>query len=1537
MKLKKIYRKLAAAAMSTIFALNMIFSVPFVSLAAAGFDGWSNISGARYGTDAEIGEYMVADGSTAASAPKSAAFDYGSFVCVEFDMMIPGKKADGTSDNLIEGGNTGGIALMEGDTVAGVIGYRGNGKGEPDNILSQGGTSSDYVNALGGTKATAYFDRWMHYIVIADTAAKKGDLYMIDYQNGTVYSHEGRFDKYISNISKLTHIGIVSNQGYSIAVANLKVSEPKVSQLSISAEDNMTTQYLPGEGSVSTVQYHADAEYLLAYNKNGAVVPTETSVVLSNAAIDYSIEDVGEQEIHPEGMSISENGLLSIEHSAEPGTYFIKASSGGVSQRIALELKGYAFAGEVQIAGKNEILVGENRSLKAISIADTGTVLPEKEMTWEFVGDPLGCTVENGVIIAGNQSGKVTVKATSVENGVSGTIDIYIRTQKQIDDAKINMEGIILSSGTTEFGEKNAVHALAVRVKEEIPSAKAIVSVFNKDDVCLVNNTFELQALKQGVYSVKTPTEMKKASYIRAYIVSNNEVLTTAQADITNGIYKGIPMVADWVTGEKSGMGMGAGVLTPQGAPAGVDPALVNTYTSRATYAEDHYDEVIKENVTTNNLLWYKTGAWSNKNTATIYAQHGEDWEQQALPVGNGYMGAMLFGMPAKDHIQFNEETFWAAGYRGIQNNVGPTYTNPQMSEGINGYMNAGNIFVDFGLPEGTKVTNYYRDLNLDEAVAHVKYEYDSVKYSREYFASYPGEVIVMRYTADQAGKLNFTVNPVSAHPGDISVNNGEITVTGKLKDSEPYSSGGNASWNQESDLEYCTKLKVILNSSDGAIADEYGKVRVENASDVYIVVAASTDYDPSRFVLDENGNADPTVVQYKNERGLEYAIEKAAGRLHRALELSYDELKSAHVKDYKAQFDTVGFKLTDTVSTTPTNELQASFKNVVGTKENADGTTSVSYDGTAYKSLDRHLEELHYNYARYLMISSSRSTTMPATLQGKWCQSVSEIWGSCYCININMEMNYWFTGGANLIDSARALVKWFNAQAPAGKITAKNYYNVTPKGYQLDGNRITFTDSADEKDEVFIMHTKQAIMGTTDLTGGTSIQSPGNTAWLMYNLWDLYQTTGDKQLLENDIYPIMRKVANFYTQYMYKNLKKTTTDVEKYPDGYYYTTWSGRSPEQGPTHEGIKYDLQLVAGMYDYTIAAAEALDADPDKVGAWKEIRNHLEVPVELGEDGQIKEWDEETTYNTDANGKALGDPTHRHISHLVGLYPGTLISRDTPEFLEGAKTVLTKRGDDSTGWSCSNKFLLWARTLEGDKALELFRFQLAQKTYANLFDTHAPFQIDGNFGSAAGVMELLMQSQTGTVYLLPALPQAWVKGEINGIKTKDGAKVDISWSENRLENATITPIRNGAIKLGYNVEDVNLKVTDTSGKEQILAGKEGIYILNNAVAGMEYTITTTNEAVKEDYQIKSINETEHGYTVVVTKNKNTASDDVLILASYDEKGTMLGVDTVSFAGSSDGDNSFEINILKGAQVKAFIWNGLDTMNPLYAPYIK
>ncbi len=896
--------------------------------------------------------------------------------------------------------------------------------------------------------------------------------------------------------------------------------------------------------------------------------------------------------------------------------------------------------------------------------------------------------------------------------------------------------------------------------------------------------------------------------------------------------YQNVPLVADWITGKKSGHGMGENIIAPEGAAYGVDPKLTDVSELKVHYT---YDENYPKQ-TSHFVLWYKTGAYlksADGANNSIYARDGADWERQALPIGNGYMGGMLFGLPDKDQIQINEETFWAAGYRGIQEKVKPDTVNENMSECINGFMSVGNLFVDFHMPKNAAVHNYCRDLNLEESVAHVQYEYNGVRYRREYFASYPRETLVLRYMAD-CNALNFEVSPVSMHPGEITVRDGEITITGKLKDSEPYVSCGNVTWSQESDLEYCTKIKVI--PDDGEVTDEFNSVSVRGASGVTILVAAATDYDPHQFVQKADGRVDFSQTPYKNSRGAAAAVEKASARIEKAMNLRYPELKAEHTADYREQFDAVSFFLTepDQICPIPTDELQQTYRRAIRMDKRDDNTTVVSYDPREYENLDRHLEELHFQYARYLLISSSRAKTLPSTLQGKWCQSTAEIWGSCYCININMEMNYWFAGGAGLFDSAKALLPWFRAQIPAGRVTAANMYGVTPKSYRCTDGKIVFSDSKRDEDDVFLMHTKQAIMGTTDMTGSACIQSAGNTAWLMYNLWDVYQTSADKDLLGNEIYPIIRKAANFYTQYLYKHQRRTTDDLHSYPDGYYYTTWSGCSPEHGPKQEGIKYDLQLVAGMYDYVIMASEILQTDPEKRAVWREIRTHLKAPVELGADGQIKEWEQEMRYNTDKDGNALGEAAHRHISHLVGLYPGTLITREQPEFLEGAKIVLRNRGDDATGWSCSNKFLLWSRALNGDKALELFRYQLAQKTYANLFDTHAPFQIDGNFGSAAGVMELLMQSQTGPIYILPALPSVWEKGQINGIRAKNGAEVSIQWNGGKAEKIEITPAADGDLAVGYEKEN---RTFSLDGSPAVF-GDNGIYTIENAKAGRTYT---------------------------------------------------------------------------------------------------
>ena len=1331
------------------------------------------------------------------------------------------------------------------------------------------------------------------------------------------------FDKWYTTLVRLsdTTSAIDFKLGKWSAVALSDVSTADTADvMELTVQDNVTSKFIIPEDQ--TVQYTANVYNSVTTEADGSEVIAKGSVDEA-AAVEYSVNGY-------EGVTIDGSGLLTITPQAKPGTVTITAEYEGITKTMTLELKELSDADGVTITGDELVKKGGTYTFKAVPTA-SGTVIPERDSQWIIEGDAHGCTIENGTLTvpADAVSGNITLKAVLAVSGsqtiagVENTLTVTIKDDTAV--SPYTVKGVFLKNCAADINDAEGVDGIIVNAENAAEGYSAVVKAVDKNGITVADKTVALDVNAQGIQEIKSDMSFKNAVSVKAYIVNSDNEIVSEIYKADKGEYKNVPLVADWITGAKSGLGMGAGIIAPKGAPYGVDPALVDVSDLNVKYTyDDNYPAPSADNA-----LWYKTGAYlasSSGANNSIYARDGADWEQKALPIGNGYMGGMLFGLPDKDQIQINEETFWAAGYRGTQTAVSSDSVNKDMSEGINGFMSVGNIFVDFNMPKGATVNNYYRDLNLDESVAHVSYEYDGAKFGREYFASYPKEVLAFRYTADKAGALNFDVKPVSMHPGNITVKDGEITLIGKLKDSEPYDKGGNAAWNQESDLEYCTKIKVI--ADDGTLTDGYNTVNVSGATGVTILVTAATDYDPNQFELNADGSVNMAKTPYKSTRGVAAAIEKAEARMSGAAAMSYADLKAEHIADYKEQFDKVKFTLTDDneVCQTPTDELQKSYDKVISTAKNADGTTSVSYNESAYNQLNKHLEELHYNYARYMMISSSRSTTMPATLQGKWCQSTAEIWGSCYCININMEMNYWFAGGANLLDSGKSLIGWFNSQIPAGRVTARNMYKVKPKSYTYNNGAITFTDSEAAEDDVFIMHTKQAIMGTTDMTGSTSIQSPGNTAWLMYNLWDLYRTTGDKQLLENDLYPIMRRVANFYTQYLYTNMKKTTKDTAKYPDGYYYTTWAGRSPEQGPVHEGIKYDLQLVAGMYDYTIAAAEALGADADKVAAWKEIRSHLEIPVELGDEGQIKEWAEETKYNTGANGESLGDPVHRHISHLVGLYPGTLINRGTPELLDGAKIVLQKRGDDSTGWSCSNKFLLWARTLEGDKALELFRFQLAKKTYSNLFDTHAPFQIDGNFGSAAGVMELLMQSQTGEIYILPALPNAWDKGEISGIKAKNGAEVDIKWADNEAERFTITPATDGDITIGYDRENGTFKVNGEAYADMRNGAK---YTIKDAKAGTAYTFTATepqtNPTIPPDEPTTPPDNNPEITITGTDVSVSNASEGVLVIAGYDENGALVKVE------AADGYNA-EINGYEGCNtIKAFLWDSVSSMNPL------
>ncbi|MGN0149927.1 MAG: glycoside hydrolase N-terminal domain-containing protein, partial [Clostridia bacterium] len=618
-------------------------------------------------------------------------------------------------------------------------------------------------------------------------------------------------------------------------------SEKSVSIL-LKALGNADSLVIYGDEVVKTGAENVTAKYKAIPASEGMVVP----------ARDTKWEIAGETN----GASIAEDGTLTVPSTAAAGIIKIKATlttSNIQTEEISTEFPvtirtaaskacPYEITGVLLKNGETDITKADG--IEGLIINKTTDTSDSYKAVVKVFDENDRAIAEQTIDIDGLTDGvqrvdlsllfknAVKLKAYIAETNAEITEDIPL-----VDDYEIKV-----------YGNGNSIAQIDVHKKDEgTKEANLIIAQYKGGElkkmdvkpvslakgkneipdtaVTLENNAVFKVFLWEDINSLKPLADSVSGFTQKQYAlgaVASDEILETAEGEYTN-----VPLVADWITGTKSGLGMGAGVIAPSGAPYGVDPELVDVSTLNVSYTYDDNYPV----QTTDNALWYKTGAYlasSNGANNSIYARDGADWEQKALPIGNGYMGGMLFGLPDKDQIQINEETFWAAGYRGTQTPVNSDTVNSKMSEGINGFMSVGNIFVDFDMPKGATVNNYYRDLNLDESVAHVQYEYNGVKYNREYFASYPKETLVFRYTADTDNALSFDVKPVSMHPGEVTVNNGEITIIGKLKDSEPYSSGGNAAWNQESDLEYCTKIKVI--ADDGTLTDGYNTVNVSGA-----------------------------------------------------------------------------------------------------------------------------------------------------------------------------------------------------------------------------------------------------------------------------------------------------------------------------------------------------------------------------------------------------------------------------------------------------------------------------------------------------------------------------------------------------------------------------------------------------------------------------------------------------------------------------------------------------------------------------------
>lgn len=831
-----------------------------------------------------------------------------------------------------------------------------------------------------------------------------------------------------------------------------------------------------------------------------------------------------------------------------------------------------------------------------------------------------------------------------------------------------------------------------------------------------------------------------------------------------------------------------------------VSMMLITTLLPRfETYAAPHGNTERGSTAADSLRLWY-----TKPPSESGISEENDIWQRYTLPIGNGDIGANVYGEIVKERLTFNEKTLWTGGpgegrpnYNGgnLENsgNHGETMKEIQRLfaegnsseastlcnqlvgtwDGYGSYQSWGNIYFDHTDLDGKNVTGYVRDLDLSTAVSGVEFDVDSTHYTREFFVSNPDNVLVARFTAEGAAKLNMEISFPSNQGGTTVAEGDSLLLAGEVSDNQ---------------LQYDSVLKAV--PEEGTVKAAGDKLTVNNAAALTVYVSADTDYKNEYPKYRTGETADELHQKVKS------IVETAAAK-------QYDELKSTHIEDYSTFFSRVDLNLGQSVSDRPTDELLAAYRN-----------------GSATSEERRQLEVMLFQYGRYLTLASSRENSeLPSNLQGVWNNVNNPAWSSDYHMNVNLQMNYWPTYSTNLAECAEPLIKYVDSLREPGRVTASIYAGI---------------DSTAGEENGFMAHTQNTPFGWTcpgwDFSWGWS---PAAVPWILQNCWEYYEYTGDLAYMKENIYPMLREEAMLYNSMLIKD-----------SDGKYISSPT-YSPEQGPRTAGNTYEQSLIWQLFEDAITAGKLVGEDEAVIAQWQEKQDNLKGPIEIGDDGQIKEWYIETSYNRDAEGNTLGEGYgHRHISNMLGLFPGDLITEDTPEWFEAAKVSMNLRTDSSTGWGMGQRINTWARLGDGNRAYKLITNLFASGIYENLWDTHPPFQIDGNFGMTSGVAEMLVQSNAGYINLLPALPDVWADGSVNGLVARGNFEISMNWQNQELVSAELLS-QNGGTAVVQSDRLSLATVTDSDGNVVDFEALKDNRISFETEAGKSYVITMIPKA--------------------------------------------------------------------------------------------